>query len=290
MNDVHRRYPNDRRVTLGAPLRRCGVVVGLLAVLACGDPSHTATRAAADVQVTVRTAAIVAPDSVSPGWRRVHVDETDGAHIVVVFRMPATTTTDDVAAFVSALDTAPATPLPGVALGGPEVGARGDVIVHLTPGVYVLACVRRGEDGHRHARSGEYRVLHARSAEAADSVFAAPPAVTQEVRLVDFAYVGPDHWAPGVQVLRIENTGRQDHQVRLARLRDGASLQAWMMSDDPDTVATAIAGMARVGPGQVAYLPVTLPPGRYVLSCLVADLRTKRPHVELGMVREIYVP
>ena len=107
---------------------------------------------------------------------------------------------------------------------------------------------------------------------------------------IPFAYIGPDHWAPGAQLLRIENTGKQDHQLRLARLRDGASLKAWTTADDPETVATTLLGMARLGPGEVAYLPVDLTPGTYIAYCLVADMTTKRPHVELGMLRAIQVP
>jgi hypothetical protein len=108
--------------------------------------------------------------------------------------------------------------------------------------------------------------------------------------MVDFAYVGPEQWASGTQLLRIENTGRQDHQMRLVRLREGASLQDWMEAEDPDALATTVAGMARVGPGEVAYLPVTLTTGTYIATCLVADGATKRPHIELGMLRAIRVP
>ena len=267
------------------------VVLALLGALAaCGDAARARDGVPADLLVTARTGAITAPDSVRPGWTRMHVAEAEGKHIVVAFRLPATTTATEVTTFVAALDAAPATPPPGVAIGGPEIGARGDVVVHLTPGLYVLACVRRGEDGHRHARTGEFTVLHVRAATPADSAFAAPPPTAQAVRLVDFAYVGPEHWAPGAQVLRLENTGKQDHQLRLARLRVGASLQAWMQADDPDAVATTVAGMARVGPGEVAYLPVDLKPGTYVAYCLVADASTQRPHVELGMLRAIQVP
>ncbi|HYW31738.1 MAG TPA: hypothetical protein VE869_09545, partial [Gemmatimonas sp.] len=183
-----------------------------------------------------------------------------------------------------------ATPGLGVAIGGPEVGALGDVIVNLTPGVYVLACVRRGDDGHRHASAGESSVVHVRAAIAADSAFAAPPASTGMVQMVDFAYIGPDHWAPGAGLLRIENTGQQDHQLRVARLREGASLQAWMQSVEPDSMATTVAGMARVGAGQVAFLPVDLAPGSYVVYCLIADPSTRRPHIDLGMMRAIQVP
>ncbi|HYW30035.1 MAG TPA: hypothetical protein VE869_00915, partial [Gemmatimonas sp.] len=123
-------------------MRRRATVVGIAGVLvACGEPSLSADRDAVDVHVTVRTGSIMAPDSVRLGWTRLRVEETEGAHIVVVFRLPSATTSADVAAFVTALDTAPSTPSPGVAIGGPEVGALGDVIVNLTPGVYVLACV-----------------------------------------------------------------------------------------------------------------------------------------------------
>lgn len=267
------------------------VVTGLLVVLtACRDAARPPAGETADVLVTVGAGTIAAPASASPGWRRVRVDETDGEHIVVAFRLPVNATSEDVAAFVAALDTAPATPRSGVAIGGPEVGAHGDVVLHLTTGVYVLACVRRGENGHRHASSGESTVLRVPSDTTANPAFAAPPPSTHNVRLVDFAYVGPDQWAPGPQFLRIENTGLQDHQLRVARLRDGATLQMWMQADDPDTVATALVGMARLGPGQVAYLPVTLTTGTYIAYCLITDGATKRPHVELGMLRSYQVP
>ncbi len=233
---------------------------------------------------------MTAPDSLRPGWTRLHVDEVSDTHIVVAFRVPETLTSDEQRAFVAALDSAPATPSPGVAIGGAEVGARGDVIVHFIPGTYMLACVRRGEDGHRHASAGEHAVLHVRPATAADSAFAAPPAGTAALQLADFAYVGAEHWAPGAQMVRLENTGKQDHQLRLARLRDGASAQSWMTADDPNTVATTVAGVARVGPGEVAYLPVNVTPGTYIAYCLVADANTRQPHVELGMLRTISVP
>ena len=47
--------------------------------------------------------------------------------------------------------------------------------------------------------------------------------------------------------------------------------------------------MARLGPGAIAYLPVELSPGEYVLYCLVSDPATGRPHIELGMFRSIQV-
>ena len=73
-----------------------------------------------------------------------------------------------------------------------------------------------------------------------------PPAATQEVGMVDFAYVGPDRWPAGSHVLRVENRGRQEHQLRLARLHPRSSVQDWLESEDPNDHAAAVAGVARL--------------------------------------------
>lgn len=263
---------------------------GLLGLLvACRDAPRARAGAPADLHVAVRTGVITAPDTARPGWTRVRVEESEDAHIVVVFRLPATTRPDAVTAFIATLDTALATPRPGVAMGGPEVGTRGDVIVHFVPGVYVLACIRRGENGHRHAVTGEHSVLLVPSAVPADSALASAPVGSQTVRMGDFAFTGSEAWTAGAQLLQIVNIGEQDHQLRLARLRDGATLQSWMSADDPGTVATTITGIARMSAGETAYLPVDLEPGTYVAYCLVTDTGTKHSHAEMGMVREIHV-
>jgi hypothetical protein len=107
--------------------------------------------------------------------------------------------------------------------------------------------------------------------------------------MVDFAYVGPEAWQGGPQMLRVINRGAQDHQLRLARLRPGASIQDWMGAEDPGTVAEDVAGVARAGPGTVTYLPVDLAAGHYVLYCLVSDPASRAPHVMMGMFKEIEV-
>jgi hypothetical protein len=231
----------------------------------------------------VRNGAVAAPDSVAAGWRRLRVEEDGNGHILVVFRLPEAVTAGDVPAFLAALDTARATPAPALALGGPEIGDTGEVVIQFTRGRYLLGCVTRGRDRHRHASTGEARTF--RVTEGAS----AAPRATVEVPMTEFAYAVPERWTAGSHMLRIENRGRQDHQLRLARLRTGSTVTTWMNSAEPDHHAVPVAGAARMGSGAVVYLPVELIPGRYILFCLVSDPATGRPHVEMGMLRSIQI-
>jgi hypothetical protein len=173
-------------------------------------------------------------------------------------------------------------------MGGPEIGETGDVVVHLMPGRYVFGCVSRGKDGHRHASVGEAKTIEVVQGDA-DSLHALPPQSTQNVRMMDFAYMATEKWAAGLHMLRIENLGRQDHQLRLVRLLPGRSVKEWATADNPDEYGVSVVGMARVSPGEVAYLPADLSPGTYVASCLVRDGASGRQHIELGMWRVIQV-
>lgn len=245
-----------------------------------GTPSSTE-----ELFVSVRNGEVTAPDSASAGWTRLTVAEDGNGHVVVAFRLPSGS---DITAFLAALDTTPVTPLPGLALGGPEIGDSGAVFIELTPERYVLACVSRGADGHRHALGGEAKVL---TVVASPELPQAPPEPrsTAQVRMVDFAYVGAERWPPGSHVIRVENTGKQDHQMRINRLPSGATLSDWWNAEKPNEFAQPIAGVARMGSGTVAYLPVELLPGSYAIYCLIADPASDKMHVELGMMREIHV-
>jgi hypothetical protein len=265
-----------------------GVIILTGALLACRQGEAPVTPPRADLVVSVRSGVIAAPDSIAAGWTRLRVEEDGEGHILVVFRLAGSPTDPELATFLTTLDTARATPAGALALGGPEVGDTGEVIIELTPGIYLLGCVRRGSEGHRHANTGEASILVVTEAPA-DAHRDTPPVATQEVGMVDFAYVGTEQWPVGSHLLRVENRGQQEHQLRFDRLADGTSLKDWMDAEEPGEIAMAVTGVARMGPGAVAYLPVDLSPGTYVAYCLIPDPFSGREHVEMGMLREIRV-
>jgi hypothetical protein len=257
---------------------------------ACGRPEPVVVaEELPTLLVSVRAGVVTASDTVEAGWTRVRVEEDGLGHILVVFRLTDGATDADQAAFLAALDTARATPLQAVAFGGPEIGDSGEVVLQLSAGRYVLGCVMRGPDNHRHASTGEFKSLMVTGVSSRSGPRAAAPAGTQDVRMVEFAFVGPERWPAGTHMLRVDNRGKQDHQLRLIRLHQGTSVQAWLSAERPGRLATQIAGVARMGPGGVAYLPVNLERGTYVMSCLITDPASGRQHAELGMFRAIRV-
>lgn len=268
-----------------------------MAALACalaGCDAQGAAQApaapAAELRVAARRGVIEAPDSIAAGWRRIRVEETDGGHIIVVFRLLESATDAGLPGFLADLDTAAGTPPSALALGGPEVGDSGEVVIELTAGHYLLGCVARDEAGHRHAGSGEARLLVVTEGPApAAEARAAAPAATLELGMADFAYTGAEDWNPGPQMLRVANTGAQDHQVQIARLEPGSTVTDWMNAEKPRRHARAVAGVARMGPGTVTYLPLDLTTGEYVIYCLITDPASRQQHVAMGMFRGIRV-
>ncbi len=234
---------------------------------------------------TVGGGTVSAPDSVAAGWTRLEVLEDGAGHILVLFRLPPSGAGSGLDGFLAELDTAPTTTAP--ALGGPEVGDTGAVVLRLDPGEHLLACVRRGADGHRHAFTGEVKRVVVRAADAAGD--SGPDTTGAQVRLADFAFAGPATWPAGPQLVRVENVGAQLHHLVLARLEPGRTMEDWVEAEKPGKIAKAIAGVARMSPGQTAYLPVDLVAGDYVLYCLITDPGSGMVHVEMGMRRGIRV-
>lgn len=269
------------------PGRRGAVLLALSWAVACagGEPESHPPLSVGGLTVRLAAGGLIVSDTVAAGWRRVQLEGTAGDdHNLVVFRIPDGMSPE---AFVAAIDTAATTPFGAVALGGPD-GASTDAMVRLEPGTHLVACLIRIDDGPRHASAGEWALVHVVPAVPAGTDVGTPRA-TIEAELRDFTYAVSDPWPAGAQVLRVRNTGTQDHLILLARLHGGRTLRDWIDADDPAMVSEPPLGVGRLGPGQEAYLPINLYPGAYVLYCLVRDPGTARLHTALGMIRVVTV-
>lgn len=255
-----------------------------LMLAACSAETPTPTVASdGGLELRVADGRITGAATVNPGWVRVRVNEDGAGHIVIAIRLPENADSASIASLVAALDTAADTPSQARALGGPESGDSGEVVLDLAPGQYVFTCLSRGDEGHRHGSTGERLVV---TVPTSSSARAAEPATSDSVLLNDFAYSAHERWPAGTHLLRVVNRGTHDHQMRIVRLDDGVTMRQWL---EEQGGAASVAGVARMGPGVTTLLPVTVSPGHYVLHCLLTDPGTGKLHVMLGMLREVVV-
>jgi hypothetical protein len=267
----------------------------VLALIALALPFPLAAQRAAaatsasfpSLSVAVRPGVMEAPDSTPGGWTRLELTKT-GRHVVVVFRLREGA---DPAAFLAALDTARMTPSMGEAVGGPEVLSVSSVLLNLTPGRYVVACmVRDTPNARRHHVAGESRTFVVAPKRSANRAAATPPRAEVEVHMFDFAYRAPERWPARAKWVRVSNEGKEDHLMLIARLREGATLREWAAAPATDTVTSKqLTGVARTSPGGVVYLPFALTPGRYVLYCRIQHSASGTLHEKMGMIKEITV-
>ena len=105
--------------------------------------------------------------------------------------------------------------------------------------------------------------------------------------MVDFAYGAAQSWPAGEHLLHVRNDGGQDHHLRIDRLPAGAGLPQWLAAEGD--IGQPVSGVSRTSPGESVHLPVQLPPGNYVLYCLVPDAASGTPHAAMGMFRAVTV-
>lgn len=261
--------------------------VALLATLvACAPEKPPAPKPPSIAVVEIHDGKLTVPATLPAGTIRLRLARHDSTgHNVVVFALAKDT---DAESFARALDLAPETPAPVVAHGGaetpPAAGDTSDVYLTLAPGRYLLGCMIRGFAESRHVSKGEWQLVTVIPSEAE-----APPAATLELGMADFAFQAESQWPAGDQMIKVSNIGSQEHIVFIHRLDPGHTLQQWIAAEGDAPWSHSLGGVSRLGPGQSVLLPRRLEPGRYILFCLFVDPKSGKPHIELGMLREITV-
>jgi hypothetical protein len=99
--------------------------------------------------------------------------------------------------------------------------------------------------------------------------------------------------ADGDIAMQVENEGDQAHQIDLRRIPDDLDLEAWAAGSEFSLEEVPIGSTLQFEPGESRVVVFTAPlkPGRYVMSCFVADADAAdgSTHFERGMYREFRV-
>lgn len=87
-----------------------------------------------------------------------------------------------------------------------------------------------------------------------------------EVEAGEYFFRAPRQLAPGPAIMRLRNVGKETHQLAVARLAEGVSLERAIAAGGQGGTATPV-GEVVARPGVTGELRVDLTPGRYALIC-----------------------
>jgi hypothetical protein len=117
-----------------------------------------------------------------------------------------------------------------------------------------------------------------------------------QVRAVDYAFASPDSLPAGETIFSFANAGTVQHEVKVIALRPGTTLTTILRLEVADSgwrhLTDPTSGILTAGPGATTpgRLLINLQPNRtYLLVCGFQDSEDAKPHIKLGMVREVHV-
>jgi len=278
------------------------VAAGLVACTAKETPKPTdttvaATSTAATPQSGPNTVHIVAKDysydvpaQIPAGLTTLHLmNQGKEAHQAQLVKLGEGKTFED---FRTALkNMKPNTPPPSWVIfdGGPNAAAPGgtsEATETLEPGNYAILCFIPSTDGVPHVMKGMAHGLVVTPNTAAP---AAEPTATSTLTLSDYKFDLAQPLKSGQNIVRVENTADQPHEVVVFKIPPGKTMkdfQAWLpVSDKQPPPAMPMGGVVGLSKGLHAYFTANLDAGDYVLVCFLQDAKDGKPHFVHGMVQ-----
>jgi hypothetical protein len=278
------------------------VGVGAVAfVVACANDEgvpHTDANVIAPtaLMLTATDVGFEAPDTLPSGFVAVRLtNRGTGPHLATLVRLDSGKT---LAEYVHAYREANRTrsERPGWArfLGGPGAlgpEGAGTATMRLEPGQYAWVCFVPGPDGKAHLLThNQAHALVVRPASATTQARA--PEATASVGMTEYGLDVSTPLKAGKHVIRIENKGVEPHHALFFRLAPGKTtedFQTWMQHGmQGEAPSTLVGAMAELSGNTEAFLEVDLPPGEYVVVCLVAG-RDEVPHMAKGMIKHFHI-
>jgi uncharacterized cupredoxin-like copper-binding protein len=197
--------------------------------------------------------------------------------------------------FVKTMDSWTSGLMPSWAIdvGGPNdasPGADSYATVTLEPGAYAFVCYVPSPDGRPHVMRGMVKRFTVTKDGATPP---REPTADVTIKLTDYNFDLSKPIVAGPQVIRIENTAAQSHEVVIAKLLPGATIaQAlrWLNGGQKGpTPVSGMGGASGLSKGRHQYITMTFEPGRYVFLCFIPDAGDLKPHTDHGMAREFTV-
>ena len=157
-----------------------------------------------------------------------------------------------------------------------------------------MICVNRDSaKAPRHFEMGMYSVMRVTEPGFFKDQEDAP---AEKIVATDYAFTYPRTLAPHHYSFAFQNDGKVRHELNMALLKSGATLQQLLAIEkaggNSDSLFEAGVGVLQAQPGKapLGRLEVDMLPGReYMIVCLFANDDKSPPHYKLGMYGSIRV-
>ena len=286
-------------------MKSFGMLVGLVigsAVIgsACGGEAPLADPPVVTPVVTVTATdyAFQAPDSLREGWTTFRVVNDGGVlHAPLIVKLEEGGTVDQFRdAYADAWENDgpfDSLGLVGGIVSPPPKGSPTNATLHLTPGRYAWYCPMHWEGGEphvmRHGMAREF-IVTPRGASAPEPADLQP---SLTITMDDYAYSLSAPLTAGRHLIRVENRGREGHEVVFMKLQAGKTLedfQAWLADPrSPPPISRSLGGIVLEEAGaEEGYFEVETTAGDHVIFCTI-NAPDGRSHAEHGMIQLVRV-
>jgi len=249
-----------------------------------------------------------APDTVDAGWTTFQFSNNgDDIHYAHIVQLDSGRTVKELLeAYAEAIRTSAARPKWIRRFGGPGGAAPGGssaVTQNLEPGSYVWICPVEDTAGRPHFAKGESKAFVVRAA-TNPAGQAPPPVASATIRLMDFTFTVDSQLKAGRHTIRVENGGREPHDLVMMKLAPGETLDQVRSFLNPErarrpdeagqplpplkSLELLAGGIAVIAPGMHVFFQTDLTPGEYVLVCMTTA-PDGRAHIEHGMIQQIRI-
>jgi len=269
--------------------------LSLFVITACSTPEPRPAHPTV-VTITATDYAFSAPDTIRAGFTTFRlVNQGKELHHASLVRLGAGKTLADFQAGLQAAMKSHAPPPAWLSfMGGPNAIAPGDTTTAthaLSPGSYILICWIPSADGVPHVMKG---MLHPLTVSGPPPTAAVSPAADVVVKLSDYDFQFEPALAAGTHTIRVENLGPQAHEIVIAALEPGKTVQdliAWEMAGEkgPPPTGRWLGGVATLDARRHAQFTATFTPGNYVVLCFWPDAKDGRTHIAHGMAKQLTV-
>jgi hypothetical protein len=271
----------------------CAGIVALAALGACAPKAPVGPNV---VTLTAGDFTFTGPDTIPAGLTTIRlVNQGKELHHAMLVRLGGGHTVAEFQAGMQAMMTHPG-PAPAWVqfAGGPNAATPGDtsnVTEMLEAGTYVVLCVIPSADGVPHVAKGMIRTLVVTPSTAAAI---AEPAADVTMKLVDYAFQLSRPLTAGTTAIRVENAGKEPHEVVVAALLPGKTAKdfvGWELGGEKGPLPTGkwLGGVGALVPGGHATFSLSLAPGNYVLLCFFPDEKDGKAHLVHGMSQQITI-